>query len=1185
MEGTTRVRLLGAVQVERDGVPVRGFRSRKALALLGYLAVQDQPVSRERLVDLLWEEKTESQGRNNLSWVLSKISSLLPDVLQTDRHTVQFQPAVPCWLDTAAFAELEAEGNITSLASAVELYRGEFLEGLYFEGCAEFELWVVGERERWRQRAVSVLRELVAHHGLRGEYEEGVRFAQRSLALEPWREETHREVMRLLAWSGQRGAALAQYETCRQARADELGVEPAPETTALYQQIRDGELEVPVLIPPSPYPTPAFLGEKPPAAERPVFVARESELAKLDGLLHKALAGQGQVAFVTGVAGQGKTALLQEFARRAQAAHPDLVVASGNGNAHTGVGDPYLPFREILSLLTGDVESRWAAGAMSGDQARRLWHTFPLAAQALVEVGPDLIDLFVPGVALVRRATVFTLNGAGWLPRLRELVKRRATLPPDPNLQQSALFEQYTRVVRALAQQRPLLLVLDDLQWADGGSTNLLFHLGKRIEGSRALIVGAYRPEEVALGRQGERHPLEPVVNEFQRDFGDIVANLGQAGDRRFVDALLDTESNRLSDAFRETLYRQTRGHPLFTVELLRGMQERGDLIQDQEGRWAEGASLDWERLPARVEAVIAERIGRLSQGLRDILAVAGVEGETFTAEVVARVRGIDEQEVVRRLSGELDKRHRLVRAQGLQQLEAAHLSCYRFRHILFQRYLYNSLDPVERAHLHRAVGTALEALYEAEKVEIIAVIAPELARHFQEAGITEKAVAYLHQAGARAVRMSAHEEAIAHFNRALALLEIAPDTPERAQQELELQVALLAPLQVARGPGAPELGRSCDRARELCAQVSSRTSVVSAQPNGSPPGEGEKTPRVFAVLAQLALFYELQGTHRTAHEIGEQLLSMAERAGAPLLLVWGHLLLGMITTYLGELGRARVHLEHVIAVYDPQLHHSLACSFGPDIGVYGLSLAAAVLWLLGHPDQGLRRSQEAIALAQTLSHPYSLALSHGVAGWFHVFRRDARSAQEHAEASIWFSTEYGFPYFSAMGRIIRSWALTEQGQGEEGIAAIRQGIADYGATGAGLGQPHHFAMLAEACGRAGQTEEGLDFLAEALVAMHRNGECWCEAKIHVVQGELLWMRGADEAEVEMCFQRAIQVACQQQAKSWELRAVISLCRLWQKQGKRKEAQKRLAEVYNWFSEGFDTPDLQEAESLLETLS
>jgi predicted ATPase len=580
---------------------------------------------------------------------------------------------------------------------------------------------------------------------------------------------------------------------------------------------------------------------------------------------------------------------------------------------------------------------------------------------------------------------------------------------------------------------------------------------------------------------------------------------------------------------------------------------------------------LDWETLPARVEAVIAERIGRLPERLQSALAVASVEGETFTAEVVAQVGTVGEREIVRWLSGELDKRHRLVSAQGVLRMDSQHLSLYRFRHILFQKYLYGSLDPVERAHLHQAVGTALEALHRGETEEI----AVQLARHFQEAGGTEKAMDYLQQAGARAVQMSAHEEAIAHFNQALVLLETTPDTPERAQQELGLQVALLVPLQAARGPGAPELGRTCDRARELCEQASSR---------GSARGVGE-TPQVFTVLAQLVNFYELQGEHQTAHEIGKQLLSMAERAGDPLLLAWAHFMLGMITTYLGEFARAQAYLEHAITFYDPQLYHPLARSFGPDIGVCSLSFASAVLWLLGYPEQGLKRSQEAITLVQELSHPYSLAMAHGLVDCFHAFRRDAQSAQKHAEACIRLSTEHRFPYCLAMGHIWHGWALAEQGQVEEGIAEMRQGIADYYATGAELAQPQHLSLLVEACGKAGQIEEGLALLAEALAATHRNGERWCEAKLHQLKGELLRMHGKDEAEVEACFRQAIEVACQQQAKSWELRAVMSLCRLWQEQGKREEARQRLAEVYDWFTEGFDTPDLKEAKALLEELS
>jgi predicted ATPase len=615
-----------------------------------------------------------------------------------------------------------------------------------------------------------------------GEYERGLQHAWRQVELDPWRENAHRQLMRLLALSGQRGGALAQYGTCRRLLAEELGVEPAQETTRLYEQIRDGELKAPVPLPARApdlaAEPPSFLDEEEPIeVERPVFVARERELAQLDGFLDLALAGQGRVAFVTGEAGSGKTALVQEFTRRAQEMHAHLIVASGNCNAYTGIGDPYLPFREILELLTGDVEARWAAGAMTREHARRLWNTLPLAAQALVEAGPDLIDTFVSCAALLERAMTCAPGRAHWLTRLDELVERKplrlaqgvaTTGPGMPSPQQSDLFEQYTRVLQAMARQVSLVLVVDDLQWADAGSINLLFHLGRQLAGSRILIVGAYRSEEVALGRDGARHPLEPVVNEFQRDFGDIAVNVDQAESRDFIEAFLDNEPNRLGLSFREMLYRQTRGHPLFTIELLRGMQERGDLVRDREGRWVEGPALDWETLPARVEAVIAERIGRLAEPLQAALRVASVEGEVFTAEVVARVRGGDERKVVGRLSGELDRRHRLVRAQGIQRMDGQRMSHYRFRHILFQRYLYNSLDEVERAHLHEAVGNTLEALYEDQASEIaaiatIAAIAVQLAWHFQEAGIAEKAIHYLHQAGEKAVQLSAYQEGIAH--------------------------------------------------------------------------------------------------------------------------------------------------------------------------------------------------------------------------------------------------------------------------------------------------------------------------------------------------------------------------------------------------------------------------------------
>jgi DNA-binding SARP family transcriptional activator len=592
MEGIFHLRFLGPVQVERDGEPVRGFRSRKALALLGYLAVQGQPVPRERLVDLFWGDKSEAQGRTNLNWVLGRISALLPGCLQTDRHTVQFQRAALHWLDIVAFEELEAQEDAASLADAVDLYRGEFLEGLYLDGCAEFEIWLVGERERWRQRVAWVLGELATHHVRRGEHRQGLRFARRLLALEPWREETHRQVMQLLAQSGQRGAALAQYETCRRALAEELGVEPAAETTRLFEQIRDGELEIPVSLPARRPPEfrarpPSFLDEEEadeqhPLVERPVFVARERELAQLGGFLDTALEGQGQVVFVTGEAGSGKTALVQEFARRGQEAHSDLIVAWGNCNAFSGVGDPYLPFRDVLGMLTGDVESRWAAGTITREHTRRVWALLPLALQALLDYGSSLIDIFVPGTPLLARAAAAIPSDTECLQGINALVGRKKAEPGGGStefvkvLEQSHLFEQYTNVLRALATRHPLLLILDDIQWADTASIGLLFHLGRRLEGARVLIVSAYRPDELALGRDGERHPLEKVLSEFKRHFGDVWVDLAQADaveGRRFVDTFLDTEPNRLGEGFRDALFRHTGGHPLFTVEVLTGIR------------------------------------------------------------------------------------------------------------------------------------------------------------------------------------------------------------------------------------------------------------------------------------------------------------------------------------------------------------------------------------------------------------------------------------------------------------------------------------------------------------------------------------------------------------------------------------------------------------------------------------
>ena len=513
-------------------------------------------------------------------------------------------------------------------------------------------------------------------------------------------------------------------------------------------------------------------------AEETIFVAREPELARLGEHLKLTLAGRGRVVFITGEAGSGKTALLKEFARRAHLAAEDLLVTSGYCNAQTGLGDPYLPFRHILRQLVCDIEMEPAGGVLHQAHLRRLWNSVAVAVRAVVEHGSNLMNTFVSGRTLHNHITALVPEKTNWLEKLDQLTTDQARDHGDRG--QSDLHEQFVNVLQAIARQQPLLLLLDDLHWADAASISLLFHLGRRLYDSRILLVGAFRPDDVALGRDGERHPLEPVVNELKRQYGEIEVNLDQAQGQEFVEAWLDSQPNQLGAAFRATLYRHTQGQPLFTVELVRTMQEREEIVRDENGSWVEGPRLVWGQLPARTEAVIEERVARLAEPLREILITASVEGNVFTAQVVARVQGIPERNILQLLSRALEKRHRLIRKEAEAQVGQWLLTRYQFAHALFQQYLYNELSAGERRLLHREIATVLEDLYAGRTDEITV----RLARHYTEAGEVVKAVEYLLRAGKQAAAQFANVEAAAYFSRALAL---TPETDAVGQYDLLL--------------------------------------------------------------------------------------------------------------------------------------------------------------------------------------------------------------------------------------------------------------------------------------------------------------------------------------------------------------------------------------------------------------
>jgi len=408
--------------------------------------------------------------------------------------------------------------------------------------------------------------------------------------------------------------------------------------------------------------------------------------------------------------------------------------------------------------------------------------------------------------------------------------------------------------------------------------------------------------------------------------------------------------------------------------------------------------------------------------------------------------------------------------------------------------------------------------------------------------------------------------EAIEHLTRGLDILKTLPESPDHAQRELDVQVALGPALMAVKGQGAPDVAHAYARARELCQQVGD-------------------TPQLVAVLRGLVPYYLTRGQVQEAHQLAEQLLRLAEAQADPAPRLLAHFMLGQVVFYRGEPALSQTHHAQALALSTSQEAQALAVRYGLDLGVGSYSWLAWALWQLGAPTQALRHSQAARTLAQEGSHAVSLAFALLWATVLHQFRREVSAVHELAMASITLATEQGFTQRLAHATVLHGWALARQGQSEVGRAAIRQGLTASLATGSMLLQLYGLGLLAETYEAGGHLDEGLAVLTEAQAVMAVTGVQWYAAELSRLKGALLLRQDVpDAAQAEACFQQALAVARQQQAKSWELRAAMSLARLWQQQGKRAEAHGLLAPIYGWFTEGFDTADLQETQALLEDL-
>jgi class 3 adenylate cyclase/predicted ATPase len=708
-----------------------------------------------------------------------------------------------------------------------------------------------------------------------------------------------------------------------------------------------------------------------------------------------------------------------------------------------------------------------------------------------------------------------------------------------PQRQRQKTLESIVALLLALAEQRPVLLIVEDLHWADPSTLELLGLVLDQVPTAPVMAVFTFRPDFRQPWRQ-RMYCTSLTINRFSRGQTEAMVQRVAGGKQLPAEVVRD-------------IVAKTDGVPLFVEELTKMVVESG-LLQEQEHQYNLAGPLPPLAIPATLQDSLMARLDRLAT-VKEVAQLGSALGRTFSYDLLLAVSPIDGDSLRSALAS-------LVEAELLYQRGVPPAATYVFKHALIQEAAYHSLLRSTRQIYHQRIATALEARFpEMVKAQ------PELAaHHFTEAGLAAPAIRYWQRASEHASRRSAHVEAISHTRKGLAALEALPETPEKIEQEFMLRVSLGASLIATKGWAAPDVEDAYNRAREL------------AQTMG-------ETPQLFRVLWGLCSFYIVRAEHNASRELAEQLLKLARGFQDPGYLVEGELALGMALFCIGEFATAREHLERSGGLYHPREHHSRAILAGADPGVFARAWLSHALWHLGYADRALVRIDEAISLAQELSHPFSLALALDYAAMLHQFRGEPQLVYERAEAARMLSVEQGFEYYRVWAKTLQGWALAVQGQKEVGLAQMRHGVAEIQATGAAFRLPYYLALLAEACRDVGEHAEGLKLLADAVTQVQKTREFWTEAELYRLRGELLLSVSAENhAEAERCFHGALDVARRQQARGPELRAATSLSRLWKGQGRRTDAHRVLAESYGWFTEGFDTADLRESAALLREL-
>jgi class 3 adenylate cyclase/predicted ATPase len=841
-------------------------------------------------------------------------------------------------------------------------------------------------------------------------------------------------------------------------------------------------------------------------ARMPFLVGREEESGLLRRRWEQSKAGLGQVVFISGEAGIGKSSLVEGLRVQVRAAGmPRIAFRCSPYHSNSALYPVITHIEHLLQFESGDSPAAKLAKLEAGLRPYRL----PLAEMVPLLAG--LLSVPLPA-------------------------EQYAALTLTPQQQKQQTLDTLVAWLEAEAERQPVLVAWEDLHWADPTTLEYLGLLVEQVPTVPMLHVLTYRPE-FSPPWPPRSHITPLVLNRLERPQ---------------VEALITqrAEGKPLPAEVVQYIVDKTDGVPLYVEELTK-MLLASPLLREEADQYVLTGPLHAVAIPDTLQDALMARLDQLNRA-KEVAQLGAVLGREFAYELVQAIAPQDEETLQAELA-------QLVAAEVLYQRGRPPRARYLFKHALIQDAAYASLLKSTRQQVHQQIAQVLEAHF-----PTLVETQPELlAHHYTAAGCHEPAVSYWQRAGQHASERLAHLEAISHLNTGIELLKSLPETPQRTQHALTLHIALGAALIITKGQAAPEVEHAYTQARTLCQQV------------------GE-TPQLAPVLLGLWRFYLVRSQFHTAREFGEALLRLAQRTDDPALAVIAHYTLGSTWLWLGALLVASQHLGEGLARYTPDQRRALVFRMGHDPGIACRFYAAMTLWLLGYPAQALARLQDTLVLAHELSHPYSLAWVACRAAFVFQFCRDVLAVHEQAEAAVILATEQGATQWTAQGTIFRGWALAMQSQGEAGMAQVHQGITAVRSTGQVLAVPYFCTVLAEVCAHLGHTVEGLQALAEAHTLVEQHEERWWEAEVCRLRGVLLLRQTTSQVEAETWLQRALDVARRQEAKSLELRAAMSLSRLWQQQGKRKEAHDLLAPVYGWFTEGFDSADLQEAKALLD---